>query len=68
MNRKIKIIILIWACFLLLFLASEAVVLAQGYKLEFKIPKMPDTVTLPQYLRGIFIFGLAAVGITAMAS
>ncbi|MDP1629018.1 MAG: hypothetical protein Q8L57_00190, partial [bacterium] len=51
-----------------LFLASEAVVLAQGQKLEFKIPKMPDTVTLPQYLRGIFIFGLAAVGITAMAS
>lgn len=52
-----------WAC---------AVFAQEGQRLEFRIPQPGgqalEQATLPQYISGLFTFGLMVVGITALAS
>ena len=74
-NKKLKkkIILLVLGLYLaVILLAGSAVFAQEGQKLEFKIPqpggKALEQATLPQYISGLFTFGLMIVGITALAS
>lgn len=74
-NKKLKKIILFSVLGLysvVILLGGCAAFAQEGQKLEFKIPqpggKVLEKATLPQYISGIFTFGLMVVGITALAS